>query len=319
METLPQNNFEQPQSPKTIEQQANFEGSWTNLMCERLRNPEIQRQVIDLLYEAVQNSLGDIIDVDGVEKDENGNEKKDKKGQLIFIFKHALPQTREQIEKKFCDVLKNIQNSTPISFGFTQPNSGGEVDEKDSLDENGEYLYDKKREVLNLCWMSPLSGKKPNEKQWQIIESHEKGHVVRKYSRKTTGGYLGADGKYCLGVKFWRAFDFSVVDYSDEYCENFRNELKKERIDISDITNERIKRQSLRYLRDPSELAERMSQLKNYFGMSSNKIFTKEHLSYAKEHYCKDIDFDNVMTQFFQSITPEKEDAFIELINSAGI
>ena len=58
---------------------------------------------------------------------------------------------------------------------------------------------------------------------------------------------------------------------------------------------------------------------KNYFGMSSNEQFTKNHLKYVKLHYIEDTDFDNGMKHFFQAITPETEQAFLELINSSGI
>ncbi len=64
------------------------------------------------------------------------------------------------------------------------------------------------------------------------------------------------------------------------------------------------------------ELVARMTQIKNYFGMVGNDTFTKAHLDYAREHYLKDVVFDNNMTEFFNSITPEKEKKFLEIINS---
>src|SRR3989338_2849226 len=37
------------------------------------------------------------------------------------------------------------------------------------------------------------------------------------------------------------------------------------------------------YLRNPDELVERMSQLKNYFGFEGDEVFTRAHLAYARE------------------------------------
>lgn len=51
----------------------------------------------------------------------------------------------------------------------------------------------------------------------------------------------------------------------------------------------------------------------------SDEKFTKEHLRYAKEHYIADTGLDNGMAFFFQAISPEKEDAFLEIINNSGI
>jgi len=150
----------------------------------------------------------------------------------------------------------------------------------------------------------PLEWKMPGEKnlhpkQWGIIEAHEKGHLVRPYY-----------GKYSASI-FSKAFDRNAVTYTfDDYLMEYPNR---------DVTYEDATENFYRYLFSPNELAERMSQLKNYFGMTADEKFTKEHLAYAREHYIKDTDLDNRMTHFFQAITPEKEDAFIELINSAGI
>ena len=42
------------------------------------------------------------------------------------------------------------------------------------------------------------------------------------------------------------------------------------------------------YFRIVDELAERMSQLKNYFGFKGGEVFTRQHLAYARENYLKD-------------------------------
>jgi len=61
-----------------------------------------------------------------------------------------------------------------------------------------------------------------------------------------------------------------------------------------------------------------MSQLKNYFGMKPKEIFTKAHLDYARKHYAQE-EHDNMMTEFFMMITPEKEKRFLEVMNSVGV
>ena len=69
------------------------------------------------------------------------------------------------------------------------------------------------------------------------------------------------------------------------------------------------------------ELLERMSQLKNYFGMRGSGVFTKEHLYYAKKHYSEDVQTpgDLQIQPFFDAITPETEEEFIRLMNTLGI
>ncbi len=73
------------------------------------------------------------------------------------------------------------------------------------------------------------------------------------------------------------------------------------------------------YLKNPDELIERMSQLKNYFNFKSDEPFSREHLRYAREHYVKDTGLDNNMTEFFGMVTPEKEDEFLRVINQYPI
>jgi hypothetical protein len=289
--------IEKSRSELPIEQQANFEGSWTNLMCERLKNPEIRKQVIDLLVECAPVATGRVIAMIGSQK----------------IYEHGDPKSKEQIEKEFDKKLENIQTDTPISFGTEKPNAGGYVGPKEEtfVRMKKEKPYNKKREVLNLNWIDRVTGEKPTEKNWNIIESHEKGHVIREYGVRTE------NRSYFFGEKFWKAFDFSAVKYSDNTYDYFREQTKRD--GFGEKTDDEIREKLLDDLKNPTELTERMSQLKNYFGINGSEQFTKGHLEYVREHYINDTNLDNTMTQFFQAITSEKEDAFIELINSAGI
>lgn len=113
------------------------------------------------------------------------------------------------------------------------------------------------------------------------VEAHEKGHLIRYFKDEP-------------GTSF----------FADYFRKGFTLDLKK-----SDFF----------YLFNSSEIAERMSQLKNYFGMKGADEFTSAHLQHAKEHYVTDTSLDNNMTQFFQAITPESEKDFLRIINNSGI
>lgn len=82
---------------------------------------------------------------------------------------------------------------------------------------------------------------------------------------------------------------------------------------------EQIPSKDRNYLSNPDEVAERMSQLKNYFGLGPTENFTAQHLQYAREHYIHDTGLDNTMSQFFAGITPERETTFLQLINEFPI
>jgi len=82
---------------------------------------------------------------------------------------------------------------------------------------------------------------------------------------------------------------------------------------------EQIPSKNRLYLSKPEEIAERMSQLKNYFGLRPTEDFNHAHLQYAREHYIMDTGLDNDMSYFFAGITPDREEAFIKLINELPI
>ncbi|MFA5831266.1 MAG: hypothetical protein WC878_05550 [Candidatus Paceibacterota bacterium] len=298
-------SIEKRRSELPIEQQANFEGSWTNLMCERLRNPEIRKQIIDILYEIEQSEKDSPVGKNPADESRECFIKDDKQTNFTRYY---VPRKREEIEKDFDEDLQMVEQYTPINF------SG-----------KGSRLEDEVvggREFVDLKAIYPSTGEKFTEKMRNFTESHEKGHVLRTYNfvqsrkkgllRRYHRNWEGAD------ARFRNAFDFSKIDYHDEYEKIKENFIRTER--KGKLMEEKDARLICEgYLRMPMEIAERMSQLKNYFGMKSNEVFTKEHLAYAKEHFISDTSYDNNMTHFFQAITTEKEGAFIELINSAGI
>lgn len=69
------------------------------------------------------------------------------------------------------------------------------------------------------------------------------------------------------------------------------------------------------YLGNAEEIAERMAQLKNYFGMSATDDFSRQHLEYARKNYVKDVGLDNDMTAFMDAIPEDRTEKFIELMN----
>lgn len=123
---------------------------------------------------------------------------------------------------------------------------------------------------------TPLSVRQKN-----IVESHEKGHGLRDFTS-----------------------NFDYREFSDAIDKNALRDLEK--TDEKRFTN---------YLSSADEIAERMAQLKNYFGFKASDVMTKEHLRYAKENYVKDTGLDNLMTEFFSAIPPEKEEKFLEVLN----
>ena len=125
-----------------------------------------------------------------------------------------------------------------------------------------------------------LDGTSLSVRQKNIIESHEKGHGLRDFVSEDIRD-------------FTQSIDLDVIRKKDQ--ETGRREIG--------------------YLRQSEEIAERMAQLKNYFGLKAGDEFTKEHFEYAKQHYVKDIDLDNNMTTFFDAVTEHTIDKFIETIN----
>lgn len=135
-------------------------------------------------------------------------------------------------------------------------------------------------------------------KQKGIVEAHEKGHIIRNY--ESLVGFFDS------------AFDWSKLIFIEEDYQF----IKKYQPYLS---YEEFKERLALYMASPEEIAERMSQLKNYFGLKGDEIFTLNHLNYARDNYVKDTGLDNQMTLFFSTITPETEQEFLRLINSSGI
>jgi hypothetical protein len=220
---------------------------------------------------------------------------------LIFLAGRG-KYSKERIAREYDERLAKIRSFTPISFRTQR-----------SRTSEGPFGPE---EIISLRATRRDTGKKYTCKELHITESHEKGHVMRfEYAEEWTPGLLGMRAGYVLAGLFGKAFDFSGVEFSKEEYQRYRsrNSASAKKSDTE------IRKIWIAYLASPHDLAERMSQLKNYFGFCGEEIFTKEHLWYAREHYVKDTNYDNAMSPFFAAILPEKEEVFLELMNSAGI
>lgn len=134
-----------------------------------------------------------------------------------------------------------------------------------------------------------------------ITESHEKGHNIRKYN---------ADSEFTKDLQ--SMFDFDKIILSNEEVENIR------KIDSREDSKEAIERKTKEYIAYPWEIIERMSQIKNYFGFSSNEIFTQAHLDYVRKNYIKDTGMNSIQIKpFFDAISDDKK--FIDKMNKLGI
>ena len=196
----------------------------------------------------------------------------------------------KDIEKIEDELIKKVGASTPIRFSGEMPATDGV------------------REFVTLNWRCPPHMGEFGTLQKGITEAHEKGHIVRKLTSGAMMWYFG------------RVIDLSAIKISKEMIEYDQEMTRREKKDDSIIvTEEKVREAVYSYLSDPAEIIERMSQLKNYFGMSGGEKFTLSHLRYAREHYINDTKCNNNMSEFFQAITPETEQAFIELINICGV
>jgi hypothetical protein len=163
--------------------------------------------------------------------------------------------------------------------------------------------------VIPLNWVVPWTGEKATGKQKSIIEAHEKGHGIRHYDHLTN--------------IFREAFDVSKVNFTENDHELLKRNIEgytDKPIDWDrDKPFEVVKEEYLNeYLFTGMEIAERMSQLKNYFGFRGSEQFTLEHLMYAKNHYIEDTNMDNSMRLFLkQSSRKQKKNFWRSLITMA--
>lgn len=264
-----------------LESVANFEGNHSLLLRERLQNPTIKRKLVDLIFEYQET----------IDPPKNSF-RLDDSGNLVEIPPSDWVreiQTKEQIEKELSERMGKVFSFTKIEYDTTKgSHSGGEGDVG----------------TVSFCSPDLETGSKWTTRQLSIIEAHEKGHGIRSF--REPGERFKA--------KVLSGFNFSKVKISPLLREVW---LK---IDSDPLTNtNNVDQKIIEYFTQPMEIIERMAQLKNYFGMSADGDFTKEHLNYARNHYCTDTGMSLQIKIFIDAITPETEQRFLELINSLGI
>lgn len=293
-------NFNNQIKKETAEICPTFEGRDTESLISRLHNPVIKEQIIDIKYrkKLERRQLikdGDWIDYlpEGWDGTEQFKLKLDKKSGKVLSDEELEKEqqvevSRENIERELDQEIEEIENKTEIDFTTNGPNGS----------------------VIPLNWVVPWTGEKATKNQKSIIEAHEKGHWIRDYNHLTDF--------------FREAFDISKANFTERDYELIISDTEGYTDKPLDWDKDKpfviVKEQYLNeYLFTGIEIAERMSQLKNYFGFRGAEQFTSEHLRYAKEHYIEDTNMDNSMRLFFEAITPETEERFLGIINNYGI
>lgn len=216
----------------------------------------------------------------------------DTKG-LSISLEDAIDQA---IEKR----IKAIERETLIHFREGSQHSSG-VTNCDLLSRATSF---EREQIQVMIGKMPILDENKIDQIQGIIVAHEKGHVVRAFDEEYFDKYFiqGFIPNYKeVDIEPYRV-TYTQTDQASEYTSE--NELMDGIMD---------------YLFTGPEIAERMSQLKAYYGMQGDELFTKEHLDYAKKNYIKDTGLDNFMAVFFSSITQESETKFLEIINTSGI
>ncbi len=270
--------------PIVAEIKGNFEGNDTLLFYDRLKNPKIKKQLVDLIFEHENDRSPMVPDY----VDEFGNVIKAEPNP-------PAPKTREQIEQELDQNIEKVFSVTAIDQNPKGTSDSG------AIEINGEWIPSG---TVALFSKHFETGEPWTPKQLSIIEAHEKGHGVRLL-------HMGEN----LASKIRSGLDFSKIKIDDRMISIWR-EVGKARAEMS---NDNVREEILDYFSQPHEIMERMAQLKNYFGMKGDERFTKRHLDYAKQHYLEDTGMGIQMAPFLEAITPETQDNFLLLINSLGI
>lgn len=274
-------------------------GDYTNLTIERIKNSRIQEQIISLIIQANAFELkrrkdsGEMAEFVRTEE-QNGRTyhvyKSANGDEVTYTERRMLEMCtdRDVIEDELTKAIAAVENVTGITFEPGE--AGGNTITKEICVSVGLQIDDKKLGV----------------REMDLVVAHEKGHVVRPYNTEF------------YRTHFAPGFDFNPSTLSEFELEETRSALKEYyNTDVVDDTM--VISYFETYLFSGSEIAERMAQLKNWAGVGPDKNFELEDLDRARKKYFDDIDFDNDMSIFFQAITSETEEKFIELINSSGI
>lgn len=284
---IPENN-----RVPNLEAEVNFESNDALILSKRLRHPVIKRQLAAVFlsglkarYDHFSNEeWKPFVELSGQPEEYftiDGHSAYSKSHIDDFLAK-GVP-TVESVEQELDQYFDEIDTSTSIDFSDGVPSTFG----------------------ICLGFKLPWTGESPNTKQWAIISAHENGHKVRRYH------------DYSVPDLFVSSFDVKNPALTDEYIKSL--DFGSSKTEYSEEEIEEARKRLVEYLFSNEEIAERLSQLKNYFGFDGDQVFTKAHLEYAREHYLSDTGMDNYMGIFLCAITPETEDEFLYAINNYGI
>jgi hypothetical protein len=268
----------------SIELSANYEGNDALCFYDRLHDPVIKQQMVDLFYRYYES------------QDPLPTEYFDENNVLQIKYEKTKLPSREQIGQELSEKIEKVFSVTGI-----------DLDPKGSSYDGDMLINDENIRAGMIASFSqnPTSGERWTVKQLSIVEAHEKGHGIRNFVKP---GW--SFEHYLLS-----GFDFSEVAVDDDLRKLWHESDPSGKA----VSDKEILEGITAYFSKPMELIERMAQLKNYFGMNGNQIFTKKHLDYAKIHYMNDTGMGIQMKPFLDAITPNTEEVFLELINSLGI
>lgn len=282
-----------------VQEQANFKGNYSELLFSRMQNPVVRNQLLDMLEEN-EKWIAEHPESESVMKVDPGTGEAvlDDLGMNIFetVTGAYVPKSREELSRELDEAMTQEMSVTKIDFEKTFDKSAAQIIDPEKDRDKLEAVIGVKKEPHRL-----------NEEEIRdhsLVEAHEKGHVLRNLKHS---GYFEK--------RFSAGFDTSKVT-PEAYLGKDIAEKSTE------LTDQDIKGMIDEYLFDfkkPVEILERMSQLKNYFGMKGDEKFTPQHLEYARTHYTQDVGLENHMQAFFQAITPETEFTFLNLMNSSGV
>jgi len=249
---------------KTLDEKwgANYNGDWTSLLYERLKNPKIKEKFLS--FKEKYPTAEERVSKEFEKKNEDG---------LTLEKPTDLP--KDLYEKTIADYDENLEKvfrSTRYHYSEGTNFDGSKVEEVNThAPKNGGVSYGYGDEGSVFVDAKTKDGVPYSPKEKNIIEAHEKAHGV-------FGNLTKEEKKH-----IWNVFEHAKIGYG--------------------------------YSKNPEEILIRLTQIKNYFGFKGDEEMTLNRLRYAKAHYIEDVGLDNNMSQFFEAITPEKEQAVVDLMN----
>ena len=207
-----------------------------------------------------------------------------------FLNEENSEQEKELFSKKMINIQKEMKDYDSVvqkvfsSTKIGNPNGPKDFDLKKDRSSGGRsFGWKDKGRVENY--------KIKDERQKNITEAHEKIHGVAIY----------------FTIK-------GVEDIFDE--EEMSMTLNNAYDEVSYDAGVKLEKE----INNQNEILASMSSLKNYFGMRASDIFSEEHLKYALDNYCKDMegvsDFTNILLNLLKRKNNSK---FLEIINSYPI